>query len=775
MTILRQAGGSFVVAVLAAIAILLFEQSGFWLKLEAAVGVPSSVQGISARLYGTIASLAGLFVSLYFTAVGFLTSALYGGASSELRSSALSERISNFYVRFVLWTGAISLCFLTAEALGYSTRSLALIIVSTAGTIALLAAGTLLGSTLRFFNPSSFAAEARRNLDLLFDYFETGSSLKHQKALQSAARKRARQIIGLFDEALRLCESENQSAALSEIGGHAAAILQSYWTVKPRLPSESGWWQPEPKSEGWFLADHTSIKRALKSGTSLRREKELDRLWAEGDLSSSLARALKNLVQERKWADGAELLEHVRKISNTGSEHFLIEEVQLLLSKLEAILLEYTDSEKGRNSQDRGVRSSDLWDMYGAVHVQMLVGARRSLEQIAPENIIDLISTIDWQDEASVSTTPVMPDLKERLELLGETLRFERVVEGRELSPEWYQAEFLLPGILEGLHERVNLLHAQISRLLEDVVAKLEEEGKHSSACQLAEKGLEIQSQWSPFVEDAREIDESLRKMIKADDFEYPDFDWEALDEDLDDAGQQVVDRFIDFAPDLLFELDNERAKELLGHIYSLITDRCAEAAISGSDDRFSELFDEAFNLGLFLWGRAPLKDVDLREWDQVRIGVQPVIDILALSGLALIRDEIDGPGFWKPVQESWNDFLNDSDSPREILETVFRVGDQSLTEFGVMPRSIIRTEWRQSMQDELRERRLLSGPGSGQRASATKRPLLDAVLAGIQGIEDPIDVFLGALIAVRPESIGLEWPQGAQSFLRRWTGKSYQ
>lgn len=78
-------------------------------------------------------------------------------------------------------------------------------------------------------------------------------------------------------------------------------------------------------------------------------------------------------------------------------------------------------------------------------------------------------------------------------------------------------------------------------------------------------------------------------------------------------------------------------------------------------------------------------------------------------------------------------------------------------------------------MQDELRERGLLAGSGARRPVSATQRSLLNAVLAGVQGIEDPIDVFLGALIMMRPESIGLEWPQGAQSFLRRWTGRPYQ
>lgn len=769
-TILRQAGWSFVVAVLTAVGVILIGRSEIWLKLESVIGVPSSVEGASARLYGTITSLAGLFVSLYFTAVGFLTSALYGGASSELRSIVLSERISNFYVRFVLWTGAVSLCFLTSEALGYSTQSLPLIIVSIAGIFSLLAAGTLLGGTLRFFNPSSIVAEAHRNLDILFGYFEEGSSLKRQKTLHSILRERARKIIRLFEEALRLCKSENQPIALSEIGGHGASILQSYWNVKLRLPAESGWWQPEPKSEGWFLANYNSINVALQTGTSLRREQEPDRLWVERDLSSSLARTLEQLLQQQKWADIARLLDQTRKISGTGGERLLLREVLLLLSKLGTVLQKHTDS-KNHASQDRGVRMSDVWDVYGGVYVQLLIGARHGLKRISPESINNLVSSANWQSEVSIGATPVMPDIKKRVELLGETLRFERIVEGRRVTPEWYQVEFILPVVLKGLHKRINLIQSHISHLMEDVIKALKDEGMHLSACQLAERGLEIQSQWGLFIEEAQEIDESLRKMIKADDFEYTDFDWEALHEDFNDADQQVVNQFIGFAPELLLHRGDERAKELLGHVYSLATDRCAQAVTSGSADRFSELFEQVFTLALFLWGRAPLKDADLRDWDRTRIGVQPILDVMALSGLALIRDEVDGPGFWKPAREDWNDFISeDRRPPRKLVEVFLTIGGEAVTTFGVAPRFTIRTGWKQLMEDALRERGILSGYRGQPMNSSMHRPLLDATLGGVHGIEDPIDVLLAALIVMRPESIGLDWPRGARSFLRRWT-----
>jgi len=774
-TILRQAGWSFVVALLTAVAILLFEQSEVWLKLESALELPSTVQSISARLYGTIASLAGLFVSLYFTAVGFLTSALYGGASSALRSTALSERISNFYVRFVLWTGAISLCFLTAEALGFSTHSLAIVVVSTAGILALLAAGTLLGSTLRFFNPSSFAAEARRNLGLLFNYLGTDNRISNQNAFQSAARQRGRELMELFEESLSLCESGNQPKALAEIGGHAVSLLQSYWEVKPKLPAESGWWQPVTESEDWFLSSHSSVNIALKSGWSLQRTEEYDRMWVERELSSSIARTLTKLLNQERWADAAELLGQVTAIVDTGGERLLVEEATIVLSEVEIALLEYTNPEADRVSQDRGVELSKVWDVYGAAHVQLLLGVRSGLELVESGSIKKLLSTVGWKREEAVRKVPFILEAKERLKEIGQKLRFERTVEGKVLTPNWYQIEYLLPDVIAGLHKRVHLLRERISTLQEDVIPSLGNEDMYFSACQLAERGLEIQNKWQLLVEATQETGKSLKELERAEDFELPSFDWKTLSEDIASKDQQAVDLLIEYAPKLLPHLNDSRAQEAIGRTYTVTTDRCAEAVISGSASRFITLFDKTFTIGLFLWGRVPLKDVNLREWDQKRIGVQPLIDIMSLSGLALIRDELDGPGFWGPVRRKWSNFLSkDRGSPQDTLQTLFFIGDNSVTTFGIGSRFTRRTSWRKSMEDELRNRGLLSQPGTRPPPSSISSALLKAVLARRNQIVDPVDIFLGMLIAIRPESIGLEWPQGASSFIRQWTGHTY-
>jgi len=235
------------------------------------------------------------------------------------------------------------------------------------------------------------------------------------------------------------------------------------------------------------------------------------------------------------------------------------------------------------------------------------------------------------------------------------------------------------------------------------------------------------------------------------------------------------VDLLIDYAPNLLPYLHDSRAQEVIGRAYSVSTDRCAEAVVSGSIERFSELFEEAFNLGLFLYGRVPLKDVDLRERDQARVGTQPVIDMMSLSGLALIRDELDGPGFWEPVRDHWNDFLSDDRrSPRKLMEIFLVIGDGAVTDFGVPPRFTIRTGWRQKMAQALRERGVPVGRRNRRNISTGPRSLLNAALSGSSSIRDPIHVFLSVLVAMRPESIGLDWPREIRSCIRQWTGKQY-
>lgn len=735
--LLRQAGFSFIAAVLLATAILYLEGTNLWLSLERAVGFPNVSRGAAARLYGTLASLAGLFVSLYFTAVGFLTNALYAGASRELRATVLRERTSTFYIRLVLGLGALSLLFLAAEAVGHTTQALAVLVTSVTGIFALFGAGSLLGGTLRFFNPASFAADARRMLSKLFGYLTSESTWRAEPAVQGAVRERAREALGLFDEAQRLCESEELPSSSFEVGQHTVALLDAYWDAKPAIGAESAWWQPSPEPEDWFLASKSAIDVALQSGTSLRLETAPDRLWLERALSPAVARTLGELAGRAKWSYASQLLGATGTAVGTASEHFFVAEGAHVLSSAETALLECATQAPDEDLRDRGAQCSDVWDAFGAAHVQLLIGARRSLKRIAPDALRDTLAGIDWSDEAAVSATPFMPDAKDRLEALGATLRFERTIEGRMVSPAWYRAEFLLPDLLGGLHRRVKQLEQRIERLLEDALASLSEAEAPFSAAHLARRGLEIQRQWGLFVKDAKETDESLRSMAKAHDFELPTFEWETLSKNAQRGEQRATGRLLELVPALLLRLEDSRSRDLVGHIYTVTTDRCAAAAVSGEAERFTTLFRQTFNLGAFLWARVPLKDTRHTEWNR----------ILENSGIP----------------------------SRERIEQLLLIGKEAATTFGVPPRYTIRTGWTQSMNGELRERGLDVGYHRSRTSQLADRPLLAAILSGgLQGIEHPIDIFLSAYVAARPESAGLELPSGARSFLRRWTGKQY-
>lgn len=774
--LLRQAGSSFLAAVLLATAILYLEGTDLWLRLERAVGFPNVSRGAAARLYGTLASLAGLFVSLYFTAVGFLTNALYAGASRELRATVLREQISTFYIRLVLGLGALSLFFLAAEAIGHTTRALAVLVTSVTGIFALFGAGSLLGGTLRFFNPANFAADARRALSKLFGYLTPESTWMAEPSVQGAVRERAREALGLFDEARRLCESEELPSSSLEVGQHTVALLNAYWNVKPVIGAESAWWQPSPEPEDWFLASKPAIDAALQRGTSLKLETAPDRLWVERALSPAVARTLGELAGREKWSYASQLLGATGTAIETASEHFFVAEGAHILSNAEKALLECATQAPDEDVRDRGAQFSDVWDALGAAHVQLMIGARRSLRRIAPDALRDTLADIDWGDDAAVSASPFMPDAKERLETLGATLRFERAIEGSVMSPAWYRAEFLLPDLLGGLHRRVEQLEQRKEQLLEDAHASLSEGEKHFSAAHLARRGLEIQRQWSLFVEAAKEMDEQLRSVARADEFELPTFDWKSVCKSAQRCEQRAIDRLLELVPTLLLRLEDSRSRDLIGHIYTVATDRCAATIVSGEAERFSDLFHQTFNLGAFLWARVPLKDTRHTEWNQARIGVQPALDLMALSGLALARDEVDGPGFWQPVRETWNYFMEVSGvPPRERIEQLLLIGKNAATTFGVPPRSTIRTGWRRSMSQNLRERGFDVGYHSSKPSRPASRPLLAAILSGgHQGIERPIDIFLGAYVAARSESAGLELPSSVRSFLRRWTGKSY-
>src|SRR5437773_6242496 len=85
----------------------------------------------------TIVQLAGLFLTLYFTAISLIASAVYARVPGDVRTLAVDEKVGNLYIRLVAVLGALAILYVVGGILGVNIGLVGLTAVSALSIISL--------------------------------------------------------------------------------------------------------------------------------------------------------------------------------------------------------------------------------------------------------------------------------------------------------------------------------------------------------------------------------------------------------------------------------------------------------------------------------------------------------------------------------------------------------------------------------------------------------------------------------------------------------------
>jgi hypothetical protein len=282
-----------------------------------------------------------------------------------------------------------------------------------------------------------------------------------------------------------------------------------------------------------------------------------------------------------------------------------------------------------------------------------------------------------------------------------------------------------------------------------------------------ARRTMEIRHLWRLFRDEAHSADKILRALIRSEDYDLPSMPFERAKRF--DVREQIEDAlWLSNDALSLFRLeDDPAAEELLGYMYARLMDRCVAALATHDRELFEAIFPKTFRLAAALDGRVPFRGRELMEMTQTKVSVQPILDLMALSGLALIRDEVSGPGYWEPVRAAWDWFLERVPEPQRSLERLLLLANNALGTFGVGARWYERSRWSIDLANALREEGLSMGLMYATYGPLPSRPILRSSLSGVGGLDDPIVTFAAVYLAARPESVGLDLGRRVSSFLQ--------
>jgi len=320
---------------------------------------------------------------------------------------------------------------------------------------------------------------------------------------------------------------------------------------------------------------------------------------------------------------------------------------------------------------------------------------------------------------------------------------FERRTEGRRVSPGWWVNHLCARLLLSTLVQEVRGFLDEIQKELINPVASADETHAEVVSMKIF-SCLELTNKMRTHLETVRHaatVLETLRH-AQTDDEKWPDVSFP--EEILRDIEEQLYQKLAVVAPLLKHERHNAGEPDLFGQAYKTLFDATFHAILYGRNEIAWKLFPIVIVMAE--WARARLIGdlVSERQQQQVIFGTEPLVDVMELSGYALLMNEVNGEGIWPQVRALWDNLLardQSSSTPQQFANILS--AHENL--FALTPGGIGRTD------RQLELGRLLSRQAThpAQAASPIVAAFSPFLMGGMR--HDLADLFIVEYILQRP------------------------
>ena len=633
-----------------------------------------------------LASLLGF----YLASVSIVLGTSYHDVSADTRDLVLGSPRTKIYLATVGTAigGGLTLVLLGSLDVpyGYMTVGVYVLIVVSAGwSFVQLAYGAF-----RLFDPTALSEEPLIGLYRVFGQLSSDSLRQNESALQIAAQKANRDLLILAE----LISMTSDRVSIDR--GRLAAIVrnllrgvQFYAQGKHLLSSTSAWFLREPSYPRWVESSESEVSIALRTATSLPAGWEPSVDWVEKRSAELASAAIEACVTANERDSALSITNELARTAYTLARCYRIDEAMTFA----CVIRDRCWIIKESNPAAVVITAAPP-----IILAHLLLGWRDAITDW-PNEIQRIVEQTKW-DSRRTETVPVRGSQRvwETAQRLLDEVKSERNVQGNRATPDWYLKLALSDACLLSLREVANELPKSLDDFLTPDLTSVSPE----ATATLGLQGLETLAKAQLVTNTLPQVVENLDKLMLGNDREKGD-EFELLSQGVKRSRVKVLGRI----SEAVLELRPERSKsepDLFGQcLFTLVhytEDSIAKGHTSEVREVFPKVLRATFALQEYLQHtyQAPTYQVNTTILD-------PVMDILELSGLALVYAALRNDQSDLPIREAWGNLLESlpqADAASRVLNMLDLV-DGYLSR-GISPRSIARTEWEMRLSRQVRE-----------------------------------------------------------------------
>jgi hypothetical protein len=663
-------------------------------------------------LLGPLITVSGTFLGLYFTALNVLLSSTYKQVTSDIRSLIMRDKVGNAYVQIVAFTGAYSVILFSLIVIGYTPSFGSLILLITLGVSEIYCFINQWLRVTQLFDPSTLVGYLSKDLIQWIEEATTQGRWWLDGSFQAHFQKQAEQTLNTYRNLIITVRDEEhlRSQSLIKLSNSLLTLLSVYEFQKDLIPSQSKWFKTSYQHKDWLTTSHSETSIATQTGTALFPKQIPDLLWVEKEMGKIIDFALKGFLEKKDLPNALALFQHFQSVTkNLGRNHSLDE--ALLLFRIIKVNTEKHSQAfdvpdlASENDLDPLRFTLTLVDFCALSFINILLGLVQGTERMDAKALTSIIESANQSSVKTLYRIGLPRKVLQQLESTKKYLDFERVVEGKALTPQWFQLQLVTLSYLRFLESTLKSLLVELDKVFLEEAKSLVEQKKHLIAIHLIERGFEACNKFAIHFGGLQRYCAELDQTRKLTDIPWVNFPWEEYQKKIADIHQELIALFSTLLHPIIKLPRIDDFPDHFGHAYTVLTDECLKSMISGNEDLFKKVFPVTFQAALEAHDRQKkLEIVDI----ETRFGflADPIIDVFDLSGYALIFDELDEKDFWSTVKGTWDKYFSDASNRLELIKSFVTFGTHR--QFMAFPRSITRTSWQQQLQRILRQRGLM-------------------------------------------------------------------
>jgi hypothetical protein len=736
----------------------------------AALPLPKANADSSLALMATVAPAAAAMLALFFTALSVVASTSYAKVTTNVRSLIANDNLNRRYLRLLAHTATVATAGMGLQVVGVNPSCLFsgyIVVLSTVCFLAFLPLGV---RTFALFDPSNLTSYPIRtffrSLDMMTPRGRHWLDPPFQRHANRIAESQLRMLADLV--VFGITDNRPRQDVVLDIATAVARLARWYAAVKPSIPSDSLWFSRRGAFKRWEVADSSMTALALHTGVAPQPDAVPNHEFVEDRCKQMIEQCLRHLLDHGALDDAVNLLLEINTAATVYAEFYGQSEAMRLVATARTAVFDYL---KRVDSDEQQLKQFQLMDVLGAAALAPILTTALSLTKHSIDKLVSIDARLIGLDRRALYKEARPLCVLKCAEDLLNRFDFEYSVEGRIETRPSYARDIIASAFAEAIRD-----------IVRSIVATLETEFVSPAKELIDAKRLLVAGIWlhraiegsQKAIHQIAELEARYAELKK---LHFTNDQWLPLDVDdalrkVEAARSRIVNMLADIVPELCAVPSDERLPDLLGQTRAWL----AEEIVAMMDHKlatgFPELFLAYFNANIaiqrhfFELGQQPCKE------GYLRVAIDTMIDLMAISGLAFLFTELDETDFARIVTRMWDlHFERLLDKPAMIKDCYTAIDSRILLPI-FSPSAMQRQDWGQRLAAALAERGIDPDRHFGPPwARPPAKPHRSAVIESVSvmyghPIMDPQAYFGALYLSKRAEASGIELPPQVLSCL---------